>query len=72
MGRIQAFPGAPNVIPGRVEATLELRDLDDAKVDRVAEAVMAAWKIAEADGTKVSFRLLHENTRHRPTRGCGA
>jgi N-carbamoyl-L-amino-acid hydrolase len=62
VGRIQAFPGAPNVIPGRVEATLELRDLDDAKVDRLAETVMAeARKIAEADGTKVSFRLLHEN-----------
>lgn len=62
VGRIQAFPGAPNVIPGRVEATLELRDLDDAKVDRLAAAVMAeARKIAEADGTQVSFRLLHEN-----------
>jgi N-carbamoyl-L-amino-acid hydrolase len=63
VGRIQAFPGAPNVIPGRVEATLELRDLDDAKVDRLAEQVMAeARKIAEADGTTVSFRLLHANT----------
>jgi N-carbamoyl-L-amino-acid hydrolase len=62
VGRIQAFPGAPNVIPGRVEATLELRDLEDAKVDRLAAAVMAeARKIAEADGTQVSFRLLHEN-----------
>ena len=62
VGRIQAFPGAPNVIPGRVEATLEIRDLDDAKVDRLAAAVMAeARKIAEADGTQVGFRLLHEN-----------
>jgi N-carbamoyl-L-amino-acid hydrolase len=62
VGRIQAFPGAPNVIPGRVEATLELRDLYDAKVDRLAAAVMEeARKIAEADGTQVSFRLLHEN-----------
>jgi N-carbamoyl-L-amino-acid hydrolase len=62
VGRIQAFPGAPNVIPGRVEATLEIRDLDDAKVDRLAQTVMAeARKIAEADGTQVSFRLLHEN-----------
>ena len=62
VGRIQAFPGAPNVIPGRVEATLELRDLDDRKVDRLAEAVMAeARKIADADGTKVTFRLLHAN-----------
>jgi len=28
VGRIQAFPGAPNVIPGKVVLTLELRDLD--------------------------------------------
>jgi N-carbamoyl-L-amino-acid hydrolase len=62
VGKIQAFPGAPNVIPGRVEATLELRDLDDAKVTRLAKAVMAeANKIADADGTKVGFRMLHEN-----------
>src|SRR6476646_2233890 len=33
VGRIQAFPGAPNVIPGKVVGTLELRDLDDTKVD---------------------------------------
>jgi N-carbamoyl-L-amino-acid hydrolase len=62
VGRIQAFPGAPNVIPGRVEATLEIRDLNDGKVDRLAAAVMGeARKIAEADGTTVTFRLLHEN-----------
>ena len=62
VGKIQAFPGAPNVIPGRVEATLELRDLDDRKVDRLAEAVMAeARKIAKADSTKVTFQFLHGN-----------
>ena len=33
VGRIQAFPGAPNVIPGKVVCTLELRDLDDKKID---------------------------------------
>src|SRR5437763_1120826 len=33
VGRIQAFPGAPNVIPGQVVCTLELRDLDATKVD---------------------------------------
>src|SRR5947207_6820023 len=32
VGRIEAFPGAPNVIPGEVRCTLELRDLDDAKI----------------------------------------
>src|SRR5690348_6351781 len=41
VGRMQAFPGAPNVIPGQVVCTLELRDLDYAKVgslySRIAE-----------------------------------
>ncbi|HYW30769.1 MAG TPA: Zn-dependent hydrolase, partial [Gemmatimonas sp.] len=41
VGRIQAFPGAPNVIPGKVVCTLELRDLDDAKIGRLYELVRA-------------------------------
>src|SRR5690242_13636291 len=32
VGRIQALPGAPNVIPGKVVCSLELRDLDAAKI----------------------------------------
>jgi beta-ureidopropionase / N-carbamoyl-L-amino-acid hydrolase len=39
VGRIQAWPGAPNVIPGRVSCTLELRDLDDAKIARLYERI---------------------------------
>jgi N-carbamoyl-L-amino-acid hydrolase len=35
VGRIQAFPGAPNVIPGRVVLSLEIRDLDQAKIARL-------------------------------------
>ena len=31
VGRIEAFPGAPNVIPGKVITSLELRDLDEVK-----------------------------------------
>ena len=32
VGRIKAFPGAPNVIPGKVITSLELRDLDGGKI----------------------------------------
>src|SRR5262249_45437654 len=32
VGKIQAFPGAPNVIPGKVVCSLELRDLHYAKI----------------------------------------
>jgi beta-ureidopropionase / N-carbamoyl-L-amino-acid hydrolase len=35
VGLMKVEPGAPNVIPGRVEFPVELRDLDDAKVARM-------------------------------------
>jgi N-carbamoyl-L-amino-acid hydrolase len=56
VGRIAAFPGAPNVIPGKVVLSLELRDLDDAKVQRLYEHVVAeSRKIGRALGTTFSF-----------------
>ena len=35
VGYVKVEPGAPNVVPGRVEFPVELRDLDDAKVARM-------------------------------------
>lgn len=62
VGRIQAFPGAPNVIPGRAVCSLELRDLDDAKIDRLFVTISAeARRIGESAGTAFDFRPLHEN-----------
>jgi N-carbamoyl-L-amino-acid hydrolase len=62
VGRVQAFPGAPNVIPGRAVCSLELRDLDAAKVDRLFDAIgTEARRIGEANGTTFEFRSLHEN-----------
>ncbi|HEU4997131.1 MAG TPA: M20/M25/M40 family metallo-hydrolase, partial [Gemmatimonadaceae bacterium] len=62
VGRIQAFPGAPNVIPGRVVCSLELRDLDAAKIDRLYGAIVAEAKVIGAsNGTTFEYRSLHEN-----------
>jgi N-carbamoyl-L-amino-acid hydrolase len=62
VGRIQAFPGAPNVIPGQVVCTLELRDLDYAKVDTLYSRIAAeATHIGAENGTSFAFRMLHEN-----------
>lgn len=62
VGRIQAFPGAPNVIPGRVVCTLELRDLDDATIDRLFAAIQGeATRIGESNGTTFTYSSLHEN-----------
>jgi N-carbamoyl-L-amino-acid hydrolase len=62
VGRIQAFPGAPNVIPGKVVCTLELRDLDDKKVDtmytRIAKEAAA---IGGQNGTQFAYSELHAN-----------
>lgn len=62
VGRIQAFPGAPNVIPGKVICSLELRDLDAAKINSLYERIAAeAREIADAGGTKVGFQEIHVN-----------
>ncbi|HJQ19907.1 MAG TPA: Zn-dependent hydrolase [Gemmatimonadaceae bacterium] len=62
VGRMQAFPGAPNVIPGRAVCTLELRDLNAAKIDRLYAAIAAeAKQIGAADGTAFTYQSLHEN-----------
>ncbi|MBI4539025.1 MAG: Zn-dependent hydrolase [Gemmatimonadetes bacterium] len=56
VGRIQAFPGAPNVIPGRVALSLELRDLDMPKIDRILEDLRAeAQRIGALNGTIFRF-----------------
>src|SRR5437868_3465130 len=62
VGRIQAYPGAPNVIPGQVVCTLELRDLDAAKIDALYASISAdATRISAQNGTSFAFRMLHEN-----------
>jgi len=62
VGRIQAFPGAPNVIPGKVVCTLELRDLDDAKVDSMFTQIQTeAKKIGAQNGTQFAYSELHVN-----------
>ncbi len=62
VGRLQAFPGAPNVIPGRVVCTLELRDLEAAKIDRLYAAITdEARRIGEANRTTFAYHSLHEN-----------
>jgi N-carbamoyl-L-amino-acid hydrolase len=57
VGQLAVFPNAPNVIPGKVEMTVELRDLSGAKVKMLGKAVEAeAQRIATATGTAIVFR----------------
>ena len=56
VGRIAAFPGAENVVPGRVEMSLEIRDLDEEVIEAVfADVEDAADAIAADTGTKIAF-----------------
>ncbi|HJP90970.1 MAG TPA: Zn-dependent hydrolase [Pyrinomonadaceae bacterium] len=62
VGRINALPGAPNVIPGKVVLSLELRDLDAAKIKMLYDKIYAeAQNIAAASKTKFDFKEINVN-----------
>jgi N-carbamoyl-L-amino-acid hydrolase len=62
VGRLHVSPGAPNVIPGSVVCSLELRDLDEAVILRLYDAIRAeAARIGEATSTTFAYRELHVN-----------
>lgn len=59
VGRIRAEPGAPNVIPGRVELSLELRDLAKPKLDRVFQEIRRrARLIGKETNTEIEFNEI--------------
>lgn len=62
VGRIQALPGAPNVIAGRVVLSLELRDLDAAKIELLFQRIRAgAQEIEKTTGTTFTFKEINVN-----------
>ncbi len=62
VGRINALPGAPNVIPGKVVLSLELRDLDASKINMLYEKIRdEAQQIATASRTKFDFKEINVN-----------
>ncbi len=59
VGKIQAFPGAYNIVPGKVITSLGLRDLDAAKVQMIYEKIQAEVRqIETATGTKFDFKSV--------------
>jgi N-carbamoyl-L-amino-acid hydrolase len=62
VGRISALPGAPNVIPGKVVLSLELRDLDAAKINMLYEKIrLEAQQIAAVSKTSFDFKEINVN-----------
>ncbi len=62
VGRIEAVPGAPNVVPGEVRATLEIRDLEMGKIASVfAEIEGRARAVEEARGVTIALDPFYES-----------
>ncbi len=67
VGKIQAFPGAPNVIAGQATLTIELRDLDWDKIQSIYRGIVdEARRIEKATRTEIRFREIYAN-RPAPT-----
>ena len=59
VGRISAAPGAPNVIPGEVKLSLEIRDLSSEKIDMLYAAIVKrGMEIGKATNTQFAFNPI--------------
>jgi N-carbamoyl-L-amino-acid hydrolase len=62
VGHIEVTPNAPNVVPGAVRQTIELRDLSPEKLRRIADAIRArAAQIAASTKTTIQIAPLSSN-----------
>jgi N-carbamoyl-L-amino-acid hydrolase len=62
VGQIEVNPNAPNVIPGAVRQTIELRDLSPEKLGRIADAIRARGaQIAASTKTSIQIAPLSSN-----------
>jgi beta-ureidopropionase / N-carbamoyl-L-amino-acid hydrolase len=62
VGRLDVTPNAPNVIPGIVRLTIELRDLSAEKLKRLGERVrLRAAEIARDTNTSIEFTASSHN-----------
>ena len=67
VGRLEAEPGAPNVIPGRVTMTLEIRDLSMEGIEKVYDEIgQSVGRIEEQTETQFSFERFY-TSRAAPT-----
>jgi N-carbamoyl-L-amino-acid hydrolase len=63
VGRLQVFPNAPNVVPGLVKHSVELRDLSAEKIARLGEEIQKrAGEIARETKTEI----IMKKTEHDP------
>ncbi|WP_183954345.1 allantoate amidohydrolase [Sphingobium fontiphilum] len=61
VGRIEALPGAPNVVPGEVRFSIDIRSGDPARRDRAAQAILVALEhVASSRGLAVAVEQVHD------------
>ncbi len=62
VGRLSVYPNAPNVVPGLVKHSIELRDLSAEKIARLGEQIQKqAQVIAKETGTEITIRKLEND-----------
>ena len=63
IGRVELFPGAANVVPGKAEFSLEVRDTDPVILNRLADAFRRALSaIARRRDLMFEFEVMGELT----------
>jgi N-carbamoyl-L-amino-acid hydrolase len=63
VGYVHAEPGARNIVPGRAEFPLEIRDLSPVKINRIADRVFAGLKVIEQEErVKIDCQPLSQDT----------
>lgn len=68
VGRLRVEPGAPNVIPGTVVLSLEIRDLSAAKMQRVFDEIRRQGeRIADARFTPIRYAEIDVASPPAPT-----
>ena len=68
VGRIEALPGAPNVIPGEVRMSLEIRDLEAHKMQQLFDLIAKeAERISERRDTPIRFEEIDVASPPAPT-----
>ena len=73
VGRVEVKPGSPNVIPGEVYFTLDLRDPDAAVIDAMENDFVAAIKrIGGALGLQIAFTPISAEPAVQFDPGCVA
>jgi N-carbamoyl-L-amino-acid hydrolase len=62
VGRLEVTPNSPNVIPGRVQLSVELRDLSEAVLTSLADDIrQRSAALAAESGTTISMQLASRN-----------